>query len=408
MYGTGWHAAIRGGVTAGSTVTVIGDGAVGLLAVLSAKQLGAERIVLMGRHQVRTDLGREYGVTDVVAERGEDGIAKVREITVGGSQIVLEAVGHMPAYQQAVGIVRPGGVISRVGVPQYEAAPVGFGSLFGHNITLTGGPAPVRAYIEQLLPAVLDGTVNPGKVFDLTVAWTTHRRATRPWTTAPHSRCWCSHDLGRRKGSRAEVEQRRRHAGPRVRCLPDAAGRDGRGRRERRWSPATGTSTPPRRTATSARSARRSVAPVSTARRSSSRPRSGSPTTATTRRCTPSTRAPASSAIDQIDLLILHQALPGEFELTIGAYRALEKLLADGKVRAIGVSNFMPDHLVAAAGGDLDRAGGQPDRGAPVLPPVGAARGGRRARASCPRRGRRSAASPSTATAPTAAPCRTR
>lgn len=169
VYGTGWHAAVRGGVTAGSSVTVIGDGAVGLLAVLSAKQLGAERIVLMGRHQIRTDLGREYGATEVVAERGDAGIAKVRDLTDGGSPIVLEAVGHMPAYEQAVGIVRPGGVISRVGVPQYEDAPVGFGSLFGHNITLTGGPAPVRAYIEQLLPAVLDGTVNPGKVFDLTV-----------------------------------------------------------------------------------------------------------------------------------------------------------------------------------------------------------------------------------------------
>jgi threonine dehydrogenase-like Zn-dependent dehydrogenase len=170
VYGTGWHAAVRGGVTKGSTVTVIGDGAVGLLAVLSAKQLGAEQIVLMGRHQARTDLGREYGATDVVAARGADGIAKVRELTDGGSNIVLEAVGHMPAYEQAVGVVRPGGVISRVGVPQYEEAPVGFGSLFGPNITLTGGPAPVRAYTEQLLPAVLDGSVNPGKVFDRTVS----------------------------------------------------------------------------------------------------------------------------------------------------------------------------------------------------------------------------------------------
>lgn len=170
VYGTGWHAAVRGGVTKGSTVTVIGDGAVGLLAVLSAKQLGAEQIVLMGRHQARTDLGREYGATDVVAARGADGIAKVRELTDGGSNIVLEAVGHMPAYGQAVGVVRPGGVISRVGVPQYEEAPVGFGSLFGPNITLTGGPAPVRAYIEQLLPAVLDGNVNPGKVCDRTVS----------------------------------------------------------------------------------------------------------------------------------------------------------------------------------------------------------------------------------------------
>ncbi|WP_347354901.1 alcohol dehydrogenase catalytic domain-containing protein [Intrasporangium sp.] len=169
VYGTGWHAAVRGRVTAGSTVTVIGDGAVGLLAVLSARQLGAERIVLMGRHRARTDLGREYGATDVVAARGEEGIAAVRDLTGGGSPIVLEAVGHLPAYQQAVGVVRPGGVISRVGVPQYEEAPVGFGSLFGGNITLTGGPAPVRAYIEDLLPGVLAGTVEPGRVFDRTV-----------------------------------------------------------------------------------------------------------------------------------------------------------------------------------------------------------------------------------------------
>ena len=166
VYGTGWHAAVRGGVTAGSTVTVIGDGAVGLLAVLSASRLGAERIVLMGRHRARTDLGRAFGATDVVAERGEEGISAVRDLTDGGSQVVLEAVGHRPAYEQAVGVVRPGGVISRVGVPQYEEAPVGFGSLFGPNVTLTGGPAPVRAYIEHLLPAVLDGTVDPGRVFD--------------------------------------------------------------------------------------------------------------------------------------------------------------------------------------------------------------------------------------------------
>jgi threonine dehydrogenase-like Zn-dependent dehydrogenase len=169
VYGTGWHAAVRGGVHSGSTVTVIGDGAVGLLAVLSAKQLGAERIVLMGRHPQRTDLGREFGATDVVAERGADGIDQVRDLTDGGSPVVLEAVGHLPAYQQAVGIVRPGGTISRVGVPQYEEAPVGFGSLFGPNITLTGGPAPARAYVERLLPAVLDGRVAPGRVFDRTV-----------------------------------------------------------------------------------------------------------------------------------------------------------------------------------------------------------------------------------------------
>ena len=169
VYGTGWHAAKRAGVTTGDTVAVIGDGAVGLLAVLSAKQLGAERIILMGRHRARTDLGREFGATEVVAERGEEGINTVLELTKGGAAKVLEAVGHLPAYEQAVGIVRPGGVISRVGVPQYTDGPIGW-SFFGKNATLTGGPAPVRAYIEQLLPGVLDGTVNPGKVFDRTIS----------------------------------------------------------------------------------------------------------------------------------------------------------------------------------------------------------------------------------------------
>ncbi|MDO4888714.1 MAG: alcohol dehydrogenase catalytic domain-containing protein [Actinomycetaceae bacterium] len=170
VYLTGYHAARMGRVGPGATVTVIGDGAVGLSAVLASKQLGAERIVLMGRHEDRTDLGVEFGATDVVAERGEEGIAKVVELTGGeGSAIVLEAVGHMPAYEQAVGVVRPGGIISRVGVPQYEEAPIGFGSLFGHNITLTGGPAPVRAYLEDAIPLVLDGTINPGKVFDRSV-----------------------------------------------------------------------------------------------------------------------------------------------------------------------------------------------------------------------------------------------
>ncbi len=169
VFGTGYHAATIGGVTPGSRVTVIGDGAVGLMAVLSAKRLGAAQIILMGRHQARTDLRREFGATDVVAARGEDGIAQVRDLTGGhSSHVVLEAVGHMPAYEQAIGVVRPGGVISRVGVPQYEDAPIGFGSLFGRNIRLAGAPAPVRAYIEELLPDILDGTIEPGRVFDAT------------------------------------------------------------------------------------------------------------------------------------------------------------------------------------------------------------------------------------------------
>lgn len=169
VFGTGYHAAVAGGVDKRTSVTVIGDGAVGLLAVLSAKRLGAEQIILMGRHRARTDLGREFGATDVVSARGEEGIEAVRELTGGhGTHVVLEAVGHLPAYEQALGVVRPGGVISRVGVPQYEEAPIGFGSLFRHNIRLAGGPAPVRAYIEELMPDILDGTIEPGKVFDAT------------------------------------------------------------------------------------------------------------------------------------------------------------------------------------------------------------------------------------------------
>ena len=167
---TGHHAVVRGGVDLGSTVTVIGDGAVGLSAVLAARRLGAEQIILMGRHAGRTGLGRQWGATNVVAERGAEGIAKVLDLTGGdGTHVVVEAVGLRPAYDMAVGVVRVGGVISRVGVPQYEEAPVGFGSLFGKNITLTGGPAPVRAYIEELLPEVLDGRLDPGTVFDRTV-----------------------------------------------------------------------------------------------------------------------------------------------------------------------------------------------------------------------------------------------
>lgn len=170
VYLTGYHAAHMARIAPGQTVTVIGDGAVGLSAVLAAKQLGAERIILMGRHTDRTDLGVEWGATDVIPERGDEGIQKVLDLTDGyGSHVVLEAVGLMPAYVQSHRVARPGGVISRVGVPQYEDAGVGFGSLFGKNLTLTGGPAPVRAYIEQTIPLVLDGTIDPGRVFDRTV-----------------------------------------------------------------------------------------------------------------------------------------------------------------------------------------------------------------------------------------------
>ncbi|MET7683019.1 alcohol dehydrogenase catalytic domain-containing protein [Streptomyces sp. NPDC005423] len=168
VFGTGHHAAVAGGVAAGSTVTVVGDGAVGLLSVLAAKRLGAERIILMGRHTARTDLGRAFGATDVVAARGQEGTALLRQLTDGqGTHVVIEAVGSRDAYDQAVGAVRRGGTISRVGVPQYEEAPIGLGSLFVGNIRLVGGPAPTRAYVGALLPDILDGLIEPGKVFDV-------------------------------------------------------------------------------------------------------------------------------------------------------------------------------------------------------------------------------------------------
>jgi threonine dehydrogenase-like Zn-dependent dehydrogenase len=172
VYLTGHHAVVQGRVGPGTVVTVIGDGAVGLSAVLAAREAGAERIVLMGRHRARTDLGITFGATDVVAARGDEGIAAVLDLAGGeGSHVVVEAVGHRPAYDQALGVVRPGGVISRVGVPQYDDAPVGFASLFGRNITLTGGPAPVRAYLQDAIPLVLSGRIEPGKVFDSTVGF---------------------------------------------------------------------------------------------------------------------------------------------------------------------------------------------------------------------------------------------
>ncbi|WP_236685294.1 alcohol dehydrogenase catalytic domain-containing protein [Demequina salsinemoris] len=170
VYLTGYHAAFMGRVAPGKTVAVVGDGAVGLSGVLAAKRMGAERIILMGRHTDRTDLGLAWGATDVVAERGEEGIAKVLDLTDGlGAHVVLEAVGLMPAYVQSHSIARTGGVISRVGVPQYEDAGVGWGSLFGRNLTLTGGVAPVRAYLEDAIQDVLNGVIDPGKVFDRTI-----------------------------------------------------------------------------------------------------------------------------------------------------------------------------------------------------------------------------------------------
>ncbi|MEU8776915.1 alcohol dehydrogenase catalytic domain-containing protein [Streptomyces sp. NPDC048606] len=169
VFPTGHHCAVTAGVDARTTVTVIGDGAVGLCAVLAAARLGAERIILMGRHRDRTDLGRDFGATDVVPERGAEGVERVRELTGGdGTHTVLECVGLEPAIDTAFGVVRSGGTVSRVGAPQYPTVRMDF-SLFFRNITLTGGVAPARAYIEELLPDILEGRVRPGRVFDRAV-----------------------------------------------------------------------------------------------------------------------------------------------------------------------------------------------------------------------------------------------
>jgi hypothetical protein len=169
VFPTGYHCARSAGVSERTTVTVIGDGAVGLSAVLSAKRLGAEQVILMGHHTDRTDVGVAFGATDVVAERGEEGAERVRELTGGdGTHTVLECVGLEAAIETAFAVVRDGGTVSRVGAPQYDRVPMDFG-VFLRNVTLTGGVAPARAYIDELLPDILDGRIEPGRVFDRTV-----------------------------------------------------------------------------------------------------------------------------------------------------------------------------------------------------------------------------------------------
>ncbi|MGW3598671.1 zinc-binding dehydrogenase [Streptomyces sp. NPDC005167] len=166
VMGTGHHGTVTAGVSRGDSVLVVGDGAVGLCAVIAARRLGAEQIILMGRHTDRTDLGREFGACEVVAERGEEGVARVRDLTGGdGVEKVIEAVGTRQALETAFGAVIDGGTVSRLGVPQYEEGPVG-PSMIMRNITLTGGASPARAYIDELLPDVLDGSIDPGRVFD--------------------------------------------------------------------------------------------------------------------------------------------------------------------------------------------------------------------------------------------------
>src|SRR6266542_4326131 len=166
VMGTGHHAAVAAHVGPGKTAAVVGDGAVGLCGVIAAKRLGAEQIIILGRHPDRTALAREFGATDVVSERGEEGIERVRELTGGyGVHSVLECVGLDQSVETAIEIARPGGAVGRVGVPQHEVIH-GAEPSFYNNVTVGGGPAPVRAYIDELLPDVLEGRIDPGRVFD--------------------------------------------------------------------------------------------------------------------------------------------------------------------------------------------------------------------------------------------------
>jgi threonine dehydrogenase-like Zn-dependent dehydrogenase len=166
VMGTGHHAALTAKVEPGKVVAVVGDGAVGLCGVIAARRLGAERIIMLGRHADRIALARAFGATDIVSERGDAAIERVRELTAGlGAHSVLECVGLGEAMRTAVSIARPGGAVGRVGVPQDTDIPNARPSFFS-NITIAGGPAPVRAYIEELLPDILDGRIEPGRVFD--------------------------------------------------------------------------------------------------------------------------------------------------------------------------------------------------------------------------------------------------
>ncbi len=165
---TGWHAAVCADVRPGSTVVVVGDGAVGLSGVLAAAQLGASRVIVMSRHADRQAIAREFGATDVVAERGDAGVEAVLELTHGvGADAVLECVGTDDSVVQALRCARPGGMVGWVGVPHVTDLPQEH--MFWRNVGLRGGPAPVRAYLPDLLAKVLDGEIDPGRVFDRTL-----------------------------------------------------------------------------------------------------------------------------------------------------------------------------------------------------------------------------------------------
>jgi len=168
VLGTGWFGAVAAAAGPGKTVAVVGDGAVGLLGILSAEQFGAERIIAMSRHQSRQQLAREFGATDIVTERGDDGVAAVRDLTDGlGAHSVIEAVGTQQSMMQAIRSTRPGGHVGYVGVSHDVTLPGE--EMFYSHVHLHGGPAPVRRFLPELIELIWNRTIDPGKVFDLTL-----------------------------------------------------------------------------------------------------------------------------------------------------------------------------------------------------------------------------------------------
>jgi threonine dehydrogenase-like Zn-dependent dehydrogenase len=168
VLGTGWFAAVSAEAGPGKTVAVVGDGAVGLLGVLAARELGAERVVAFSRHEPRQKLALEFGATDIVEERGEEGVGRIKDLTDGiGADSVLECVGTDESFKQAIASTRPGGTVGYVGVP--HGVSLGAPELFGPQVGLRGGGAPVRRFLPELVELIWNGQIDPGRVFDLTL-----------------------------------------------------------------------------------------------------------------------------------------------------------------------------------------------------------------------------------------------
>jgi threonine dehydrogenase-like Zn-dependent dehydrogenase len=192
VLGTGWFGAVAADAGPGKTVAVVGDGAVGLLGVLAAKQLGAERVIAMSRHQPRQQLAVEFGATDIVTERGDDGVAQIKDLTGGlGAHSVVEAVGTQASMLQAIRSTRPGGHVGYVGVAHAVELPGP--ELFFSHVHLHGGPAPVRRFLPELIDLIWNRQIDPGRSSTSACRWSRPPRATGPWMSAAPSRPCCTH-----------------------------------------------------------------------------------------------------------------------------------------------------------------------------------------------------------------------